>query len=112
METIEIQLPDTLVQQLQKEVSLEESLSQVVAESLQMWFKKRRKEKAEKAKALQTLRQAAMVMDSDRQRAMAQFMIKPLSCKGGPPTYAQVEAPLAKVKAPLSEKIITMRKER
>lgn len=111
METVEIQLPDTLVQEIQQKVSSDEALSQVVVESLQMWLEQRRKKKGEKGKALQALRQAGMVMDADRQRASAEAMIVPLSGKGEIPTHAQVEASLAKMKVPLFEEIIAMRKE-
>lgn len=68
METVEIQLPSTLVQRIQQEASLDETLNQVVAEAVQMWLEKRQKEKGEKGKALQALRQAGVVMPAEKER--------------------------------------------
>jgi len=43
METIQIQLPPALLQQLRQEVSSNEKLSQLIAEAIQMWLEKRKK---------------------------------------------------------------------
>lgn len=111
METIQIQLPPTLVQKVRQEVSLDETLSQVTVEAIQMWLEKRWANKVKKDKGLQTLRQAGMVMDSERQRAWAETLMATLSLEGVPPR-AQVEASLAGLEIPLSEEIIAMREER
>jgi len=105
METVQIQLPPSLVQQMQQEVASDEALSQVVAEAIQMWLEKR---KVKKGKVLQTLRQAGVVMNLENQRALAETMMSTLPPKKGV-TRAQVEASLARLKVPLSEDIIAMR---
>ncbi len=112
METVQIQLPPALLQQVHQEVSSAEALSLVVAEALQMWLEKRSKMATEEEKALQTLRQAGLVMTSERQRAFAEGIMATLPRKGGTSTRAQVEASLAKLQIPLSEEIIAMRGER
>ena len=116
METVQIQLSHTLVEQIQLEMSPAEALStealnQVVADAIGLWLEKQQEKKAAKSKALQLLRQAGMVMDAEWQRASAASMLTPLSGKGEMPSHAQVEAALAKVKTPLSEEIIAMRKD-
>lgn len=109
METVQIQLPHSLVQQMQQEVASDEALSQVVAEAIRMWLERRReREKGRKGKILQTLRQAGVVMDSGNQRALAEAIMSTLPLKKGV-TRAQVEASLARLKVPLSEEIIAMR---
>lgn len=111
METVQIQLPLALVQQYSKKCLHNEALSQVVAEAIQMWLERRSEGKGERGDALQALRQAGLVMDSERQRALAEAMMAPLPLKEAP-TRAQVEDSLAKLKVPLSEEIIAMRGER
>jgi hypothetical protein len=78
METIQIQLPLALVQQIQREIPSNEALSQVIAEAVQMWLERRREGKSEREDALQILRQAGVVMGSERQRALAEAMMAPL----------------------------------
>jgi hypothetical protein len=111
LETIQVQLPLALVQQIQQEMPSDEALSQVIAEAIKMWLERRSEGKGEKGDALRTLRQAGLVMDSERQRALAEAMMASLPLKEAP-TRAQVEASLAKLKVPLSEEIIAMRGER
>jgi len=111
MEAVHIQLTPTLVQRIHQEVSSDESLSQIVAEAIQVWLEKRRREKVKKWKILQTLRQAGVVMASERQCALAEAMMAPLSLKKAP-SRAQVSASLAGLEIPLSEEIIAMRGER
>lgn len=108
METVQIQLPPPLVQRIRQEISSDEALSQVVAEAIQMWLERRREEKVEKGKVLQTLRQAGVVIASERQRALAEAMMATLPIEEAP-TRAQVEASLAKLRVPLSAEIIAMR---
>ncbi len=108
METVQIQLPPSLVQQMRQEVASDEALSQVVAEAIQMWLERRGKRKVKKGKVLQTLRQAGVVMNLENQRALAETMMSTLPLKKGV-TRAQVEASLARLKVPLSEDIIAMR---
>lgn len=111
METIEIQLPPTLMQRIRQEVSSDEALSQVVSEAIQRWLERGREEKTEKEKGLQTLRQAGVVMDSARQRAWTEATMATLPMEK-PPTRAQVEASLARLSVPLSAEIIAMRGKR
>lgn len=111
METVQVQLPLTLVQRIRQEISSDEALSQVVAEAIQMWLERRQEEKVEKGKILQTLRQASMVMTSERQRALAEAIMATLPLETAP-VRAQVEASLARLKVPLSAEIIAMRGER
>ena len=111
METVQIQLPLALVQQIQQEIPSDKALSQVIAEAIQMWLERRREGEGERGDALRTLRQAGVVMNSERQRALAKAMMASLPLEEAP-TRAQVEASLAKLKVPLSEEIIAMRGER
>lgn len=111
METVQIQLPPALVQRIRQEISSDEALSQVVAEAIQMWLERRPEEKVKREKVLQTLRQAGVVMVSERQRALAEAMMATLPLEE-PPTRAQVKASLAKLKVPLSAEILAMRGER
>ena len=108
METVQIQLPPSLMQQMQQEVASDEALSQAVAEAIQMWLERRGERKVKKGKVLQTLRQAGVVMNLENQRALAEAMTSTLPLKKGV-TRAQVEASLARLKVPLSEDIIAMR---
>jgi Arc/MetJ-type ribon-helix-helix transcriptional regulator len=111
METVQIQLPHTLVQRIQQEVSSDETLNQVVAEAVQMWLERRQKGKVKKGEALQTLRQAGVVMSAEKQRASAEAMMAKLPLEDTP-SRLRVEASLAGLKVPLSEEIIAMRGER
>lgn len=111
METVQIQLPLALVQQIQQEIPSDETLNQIIAEAIQMWLERRREGKDERENALRALRRAGVVMDSERQRALAEAMMAPLPLKKAP-TPVQVEASLSRLKVPLSEEIIAMRGER
>ena len=111
METVQIQLPLALVQQIQREIPSDEALSQVIAEAIQMWLERRREGRDERGDTLRTLRQAGVIMNSERQRALAEAMMASLPLKEAP-TRARVETSLAKLKVPLSEEIIAMRGER
>jgi len=110
METNQIQLSPTLVQQIRQEIPSDEPLSQVVAEAVQMWLKKRREERSERDGILRTLRQAGVVMASERQRALAGTIMATLPVEQEP-ARVQVEAALAKLHVPLSAEIIAMRGE-
>lgn len=110
MEAIHVQLPPTLVQRIHQ-VSLDEPLSQVVTEAIQMWLEKRWREKVKKGKILQTLRPTGIVMASEKQRALAEAMMATLPLEKAP-TRAQVTDSLASLKVPLSEEILAMRGER
>jgi len=111
METVQIQLPPPLAQRIRQEISSDETLSQVVAEAIQMWLERRQEEKVDKEKVLQTLRQTGVVITSERQRALAEAMMATLPVKKAP-TRTQVEASLAKLRVPLSAEIIAMRGKR
>ena len=112
METVQIQLPQTLLQQIKREVTSVEAMDEVVAEAIEMWLEKKHQKKALKRESLQMLRQTGTVMNSERQRATAKAIIATLPDNSKTPSRSQVEASLAKVKVPLSEVIIAMRKER
>lgn len=74
-------------------------------------MEKLQEEKAEKEKVLQTLRQAGVIMASERQRAFAEAIISTLPLEKSP-TRAQVEASLTKLRVPLSIEILNMRGDR
>ncbi len=109
METVQIQLSPTLVQQIQAAPS-SKTLSQIVAEAIQMWLERQREEENAQERVLHILRQAGVVMTSERQRTLAKAMMAPLPLEETP-TRAQVEASLSKLQVPLSEEIIAMRGE-
>lgn len=109
METVQIELPPLLAQRLRQEIS-HKALSQVVTEALQFWLEKRSEKKFDKNQT-QTLRQAGLVMDSERQHAFAESLLNKLPVQRVP-TRAEVEAALANLRVPLSEEINTMRGER
>jgi Arc/MetJ-type ribon-helix-helix transcriptional regulator len=111
METIQIQLPDTLAERIRQEIPSDEALSQVVAEAIQMWLERRGEEQVEREQSLETLRRAGLVMASEKQRALAQAMMATLPLEEAP-SRAAVEASLARLKVPLSTEIIAMRGER
>ncbi|MCI0698803.1 hypothetical protein L0337_43230 [candidate division KSB1 bacterium] len=111
METMQIQLPLPLAQRIRQEADSNEALSRIVAEAIQSWLDNVRKDKVDREKVLKTLRDAGLIMSSERQRAFAQAMISSLPLRDTP-TRAHVEAALAKLKVPLSEEIITMRGDR
>ena len=63
-------------------------------------------------KALQMLRQAELVMTSERQRTFAEALMATLHPKEQVYTRAKVKASLAKLETPLSEEILNLRGER
>jgi hypothetical protein len=110
METVQVQLPLSLAQQIRQIAYSNEALSRVVAEAIQQWLANRQEKQVDREKILKTLRDAGLIMSSERQHAFAQAMIAELPPKPTP-ARAQVEAALAKLKVPLSEEIIAMRGE-
>lgn len=111
METVQVQLPLLLAQQIRQIAFSNEALNGVFAEAIQQWLANRREKQVDRGKIIKTLRDAGAVMSSERQRTFAQAMIAALSSRPTP-TRAQVEAGLAGLKVPLSEEIIAMRGER
>jgi len=111
METFQIQLPLPLAQQIRQLAYPDDELNKVVAQAIQQWLVDRKKDHTERKRALKALRDAGLVMSSERQRALAKAMIAKLPPRDTP-TRAQVEASLSKLKVPLSEEIIAMRGER
>ena len=111
MDTIQIQLPRTLVQRFRQVVSSDEPLDQVVTDAIEAWLPKRRGEKTDSEKEIETLRSAGVTMASERQQAMARSMIARLSVERIP-SRTEVAALLSKLRVPLSEEIIAMRGER
>ncbi len=113
METVQIQLPFPLAQRMRQKARSADALNRIVAEAIQNWLDDGREEKVDREKVLKTLRDAGLIMSSERQRTFAQAMITALPPRITPtPTRTQVEAALAELKVPLSEEIITMRGER
>ena len=110
MESVQLQLPSDLLQQVRQEIPSEATLSQVVAEAIHMWLEKRLSERSRQAHVLQTLRHSGLVMTLEKQRALADAIMSPLHL-GGMPGREDLEAVLARLKVPLSEEIIIMRGE-
>ena len=111
MEALHVHLPSDLAERLRQEIASDEALDQIVAEAVHMWLEQRRLEKVKKNQSLSVLRQAGLVMDGVRQRALANAMMPPLRAEDVP-SREQVEAALAHLKVPLSEDIVAMRGER
>ena len=74
-------------------------------------MEKLHEEKIEKEKVLQTLRQASVIMTSERQRTFAEAIISTLPLEKSP-TRSQVEASLSQLKIPLSTEILNIRGDR
>jgi len=111
METIQIQLPNELAQRIRQEMPAHEALNRIVAEAMQFWLEKRREKKSDKEKALHALQQAGLIVSSERQRAMAEALLRTLSRRTTTTDLAGVRASLSKLKVPLSEEILAMRGE-
>ncbi len=111
MEAVQVQLPSELLQRIRQEIPSDEALSQVVEEAVQMWLDNRHAQKIQGEKGLHVLRKAGMVMDSSRQRALAEAIMPPLDSERTP-DREQVETALSRLKVPLSEEIMAMRGER
>jgi hypothetical protein len=110
MESVQLELPSDLLQQVRREIPSEATLSQVVAEAIDLWLEKRLSERSRQEHVLQTLRGSGLVMTLEKQRALADAMMSPLHL-GGKPGREDLEAVLARLKVPLSEEIIIMRGE-
>ena len=111
MEVLQVELPRELVQRLRQEMAADDVLSQVIAEAVQLWLERRHAEKVQTERGLHVLRQAGLVMDGARQRALADAMM-PTRRSEGKPSREQVEEALSRLKVPLSEEILAMRGER
>jgi hypothetical protein len=111
MEVVQVELPPELVQRLRQAMVTDDVLSQVVAEAVQMWLERRHAEKVQTERGLHVLRQAGLVMDGTRQRALADAM-RPTRRPEDEPSREQVEVALSRLKVPLSEEILAMRGER
>jgi hypothetical protein len=110
LESVQVELPSDLLQQVRQEIPSDVTLSQAVAEAIQVWLEKRLSEKSRRARVLQTLRESGLVMTLEKQRALADAMMSPLHL-GGKPGREDLEDVLAHLKVPLSEEIIIMRGE-
>jgi len=111
METVQVQLPMPLAQRVRQASRSGEALNRVVAEALEQWLDHEHEEKADREQILKTLREAGLIMSSERQRAFAETMLNALPFRPAP-NRERVEAALAKFQVPLSEEIIAMRGER
>jgi Arc/MetJ-type ribon-helix-helix transcriptional regulator len=92
MESVQVELPSDLLQQVRQEIRSDAALSEVVTEAIHMWLEKRLSERSRQERMLQTLRHAGLVMTLEKQQALADAMI-------------------GRLKVPLSEEIIVMRGE-
>jgi hypothetical protein len=110
MESVQVELPSDLLQQVRQEIPSHTTLSQVVAEAIHMWLEKRVLERSKQERALQKLRDSGLVMTLEKQRALADAMMSPLHL-GGKLGRKELEAVLARLKVPLSEEVIIMRGE-
>jgi|SRR4029453_815986 hypothetical protein len=110
MESVQLELPPDLLQQVRQEIPSEAALSQVVTEAIHMWLEKRLSERSKQERALQKLRDSGLVMTLEKQRTLADAIIRPLNL-GEMPGREDLEAALARLKVPLSEEIIIMRGE-
>jgi len=79
METVQIQLPSNVAQQIRQEIHDDEALSQVVVEAIGLWLEERRIQKLDIEKNLGSLRQAGLVMTSEKQRALTEAMMAGIS---------------------------------
>lgn len=110
MESVQLELPSDLLQQVRQEIPSEAALSQVVTEAIHMWLEKRLSERSRQEHVLQTLRHSGLVMTLEKQRALADAMMSPLHL-AEMPGREELEAALSRLKVPLSEEIIIMRGE-
>lgn len=108
MEVLQVELPPELVQRLRQEMAADDGLNQVIAEAVQMWLERRQAEQRQTERGLHVLRQAGLVMDEARQRALADAM-RPTRSSEDEPSREQVEVALSRLKVPLSEEILAMR---
>jgi Arc/MetJ-type ribon-helix-helix transcriptional regulator len=108
MESVRLELPSELLQQVRQAIPSEATLSQVVVEALHLWLEKRSSERGRQEHALQALRESGLVMTLEQQRALADAMMSPLHLSGKP-GREDLEAVLARLKVPLSEEIIIER---
>jgi Arc/MetJ-type ribon-helix-helix transcriptional regulator len=108
MESVQVELPSDLLQQVRQEISSDAALSEVVTEAIQMWLEKRLSEKSKREGVLDTLRKSGLVMTLEKQQALADAMISPLHL-GEMPNREELESVLGRLKVPLSEEIIVMR---
>jgi len=110
MESVQVELPSDLLQQVRQEIPSDAALSQVVAEAIHMWLEKRLSEKSRRERVLHTLRESGLVMTLEKQQALADAMMGPLHL-AEMPNREDLERVLARLKVPLSEEIIVMRGE-
>ncbi len=112
METVQIQLPVTLAQQIQQTKPSDKTVEQIFTEAVQLWLNVQQQKiiKTEAEKTLQFLRQSGLVMSQERQSAFAQSVKATLETNEKP-DRVEVEAALANFTPPLSEEIIAMREE-
>ncbi len=110
MESVQVELPSDLLQQVRRQIPSDAALSQVVAEAMYMWLEKRLSERTRKERVWHTLRESGLVMTLEKQQALADAMMSPLHL-GETPNREALETVLARLKVPLSEEIIVMRGE-
>ena len=108
-ETIHIQLPPALLQQVrQKAESGETTTGQIFTEALQIWLERDKKRRNKENNALNMLRKSGIVMTRDQHHQMADKIISSLNISEIP-DLKQARTALSKLRTPLSEEIIAMR---
>ena len=110
MRTITVELPQSLVEQLQGRAVSEETLKQVMIEAALAWATRKPRDLPAKERALQVLRETGLIMTPERQRVFAEAVRATLPSAGA--TRHEVKQALSKLKTPLSEEIIAERDER
>jgi hypothetical protein len=113
METIEVQLPATLVRQVQKVIASDKPIEQALAEAVQLWLDRQHQLSGptEAEQALLFLRQAGLVMSAERQHALVEAIKATLDVTESS-NREEIEMALAGLNPSLSQEIITMRGER
>lgn len=110
METIEVELSVSVLEQLRREMSSEQVLPEVVKEAIELWLAERRHERQERERATDALRAAGLVLSSQQQRIAAQALLAGLG-RNTLPTRQEVQHSLEGLSPSLSSEILRMRGE-
>lgn len=110
MSIMQIDLPSSLLQRVQREIVAGENVNEVIVEAIQLWLENRREKKVAKNNLVLALREKGLVMQTGDQRALADSLRHKLRLTSLPDPI-KVRQALSKVGVPLSEEIIAMRGE-
>jgi len=105
MSTITVDFPEGLLKRLTSEGLTDETLNQIISDAMREQIQRG----SGRVGILERLQDAGVILSPLRQQRLAESVIGKLSKRRGSISRAEVEAALAKVKAPLSEEIIAMR---